>query len=428
MELRKIIREQLENLMEGTCDIWYHGTPDVRELEKEGGFKSKVFEVEYVPDPKAFYELQNKLRMERETNGTSNDYFRLLDKVGDLKEKFKLKKPVFLTDEYSVAKTYADPFRAFDYQNSKEKVLKVCVSPGQSVKIYASGERFRFIDVASVKKGFVAAGIDQEEFDQTLSKFNFFLRKKGNIKTDIIAAIGAYYNFDYIDVIGVLDSYHGGSKKSTVRMALNTNLLSVEEGLNEELNEACRDCPHQNGGGGSEFPDWNEVNPFYRGAYPPTVGYEGQPGPGYGLKEEETISTTLYPVKKLWNRYKNSSWRMNGQKVTLNMIVNGKGDPTNENVKTIMYWADKFSKEGISSNNYLILKNDGTDELLDGYHRLAAAAMVDLKEVPVIFKPDNMMQLEIDGFTSNQRNSYPMGQMREFPKAGDFDEFGNKII
>jgi len=48
------------------------------------------------------------------------------------------------------------------------------------------------------------------------------------IKTDVIAAIGDWLGFECIDVVGVLDSYHGGNIKSTVRMVLDPTNLKIK--------------------------------------------------------------------------------------------------------------------------------------------------------------------------------------------------------
>lgn len=201
-------------------ESWYHGSPDARELELEGGFNERIMQVEYVKDIDGLLELQQQMTKARD-EGNEKLYFKLLDKVGDYKEIFKYRKPVFLSDVYSVAKTYADARRAFDYQNALEKVYKVEVDCDKVVKINAPGDRFRFIDVNKVKKGFIDAGISEEDIDNVISMFNFYVTNNKGIKTDVIAAIGNWFNFDCIDVIGVLDSYHGGTTRSTVRMVLN---------------------------------------------------------------------------------------------------------------------------------------------------------------------------------------------------------------
>lgn len=230
MELRKFIattiREYL-NEQQMLNESWYHGTLDAREIEKIGGFTHKTMEVDYVIDPNGLKELQTSMKNAREV-GDMDLYHKLLNKVSDYKKDFTYKKPLFLSDKYSVAKTYADPQRAFDYQNAVEKVYEVDVNCNKVVKIVATGDRFRFISIDKVKQGFINSGVSEEEIDKLISMFNYYVSDNKGIKTDVIAAIGNWLKFDCIDVIGVLDSYHGGTVKSTVRMVLNPTNVKIK--------------------------------------------------------------------------------------------------------------------------------------------------------------------------------------------------------
>jgi hypothetical protein len=207
-------------------DIWYHGTPDVRALEKEGGFTERTQNIEYISNPKKYMKIQDQLKAAHE-NDNMKKYYSLMDKVGELRKSFTMKSPVFLTDKFNVARTYADPKRAFDYQGAQEKILKVKVESGNSVRIDAPGDRFRFIDTDKVKQGFINAGVPEKEFDEALSMFNFYVRNNKGIKTDVVGAIGQWFGFDIIDVTGVLDSYHGGSVRSTVRMVFDPSRIKI---------------------------------------------------------------------------------------------------------------------------------------------------------------------------------------------------------
>ena len=198
-----------EGLIKETKNVWYHGTPDVRGLEKEGGFDHRTLTTDYISDMDTFNELQSKLTTARDS-GNEDEYHRLLDMVPKLKKTFTIRKPIFITDKYEVAKTYADASRSMDYQNAKERVLQVSVNTNKGVTIVSTGDRFRFIDLAKVKRGFMGAGVSEQDFDAVFNKFNWYVRDKSKIKTDLIAIIGEYFGFDYIDVIGVLDSYNGG--------------------------------------------------------------------------------------------------------------------------------------------------------------------------------------------------------------------------
>lgn len=211
---------------------WYHGTPDVRELEKKG-FISRNQTVDYIKNLEGYYSIQTKIKQARE-NGDEDLYFNLLDQVKNFKEKYKFRKPVFLTNVYNVAKTYANPKRALDYQNATEKVLKVVLDEGSLVTINATGDRFRFISIDKVKKGFINSGISSDKINEMIEKLTFYQQDKLKIKTDSIAVLGEWFGFDYIDVIGVLDSYEGGSIKSTVRMVFDTSKIKIVDNIMEE--------------------------------------------------------------------------------------------------------------------------------------------------------------------------------------------------
>ena len=224
--IKKLVREGLEGLISESNDVWYHGTPDVRDLERDGGFIDRTISAEYISDMSKYYEIQSKLKSSRES-GNEDEYFKLIDEVPKLKKRLTIRKPIFVTDNYGVAKTYADASRSMDYQNAEEKVLQVKIASGKGITIVATGDRFRFIDLGKVKRGFINAGVNENEFDSVFEKFNWNVRDKSKIKTDSIAIIGEYFNFDYIDVKGVLDSYEGGSTKSTVRMVFNPKDITI---------------------------------------------------------------------------------------------------------------------------------------------------------------------------------------------------------
>jgi len=229
--MSKDIRKQIDtikNLSNSLNEDWYHGSPDAREIEKSMGFTDNVISVEYVEDPIKYKQIQVDLKTTRES-GDMDKYHEILNQVSSYKKNYKYNKPVFLSDKHSVAKTYADPQRSFDYQNAEEKIYSVDVDCNKILKILAPGERFRFLNVDSVKNGFISAGVDENEIDKLISMFNFYVQDNKGIKTDVIGAIGSWLHFDCIDVIGVLDSYHGGSTKSTVKMVLNPKSIKIKK-------------------------------------------------------------------------------------------------------------------------------------------------------------------------------------------------------
>ena len=228
--LRNFIKESIHeylNEQQMLKESWYHGTPDAREVEENGGFTDRTKTISYVTDPKKFDQHREKMNLAMK-NGDMDTYDKLLNMTGDFKKDFTYKKPIFLCDKYSVAKTYADPKRAFDYQNALEKVYEVDIECDKIAKIVATGDRFRFVSIDKVRQGFINSGVSSEEIDKLIGMFNYYISDNKGIQTDVIAAIGNYLGFDCIDVIGVLDSYDGGTVKSTVRMVLNPSNVKIK--------------------------------------------------------------------------------------------------------------------------------------------------------------------------------------------------------
>jgi hypothetical protein len=203
-------------------ESWFHGTPDSREIDKNG-FVEKIGNVDYISDLDGYQNLQNKLST---LNNTDEEYFDVLNKIPKYKKQFKYKKPIFFTDKYKVAKTYADDMRALDYQNATPKVCTVDVTGNKILTIDGHGSRFRFINEDYVKDGLIDSGIDKTEAEKVIRMFNYYTDK--GITTDLIAAIAYYFKFDIVDVKNVLDSYHGGNIKSTVRMVFDPNNINIK--------------------------------------------------------------------------------------------------------------------------------------------------------------------------------------------------------
>lgn len=210
---------------------WYHGTPDVRNIRKQGGFEKRTTTVSYISDPEKWKELQKEMAKKRETD--MKDYAKLIDEVSDLRKTITIPSPIFLTNKYIVAKTYADPFRAFDY-GAEETVLSVTVDAGKVLTVDANGSDFRGIDLDKVLTALSKSGISPKKSKKLLMMFNPEIRND-KLSTDALAVIGHMFNFDTIDVLNVLDSYHGGKAKSTVRMVFDPSKINVLNVLNEEI-------------------------------------------------------------------------------------------------------------------------------------------------------------------------------------------------
>lgn len=224
MNIKQRVRAYLNESMNN--QVWYHGTPDVRALEKDGGFTHQTMSVDYVKNIDEYNKVMDKLS-ELKAADDEKGYFALLDTVDNYKDRYTFRKPIFLTDKTQIAKTYADPSRSMDYQGAIEKVLQVSVDSGKNVKIAAHGDRFRFIEINKVRDGFIRAGIQPEQFDKVVSMFSYYQQDKTKIKTDNIAVLAEWFGFDTVDVMGVLDSYNGGSIQSIVRMVFDHGNVKI---------------------------------------------------------------------------------------------------------------------------------------------------------------------------------------------------------
>lgn len=205
---------------------WFHGTPDSREVEKLGGFDNKLMSAEYIVDLDRYQVL--KVQMRDALSSSNSKLYTVLEReLNNITKKFTYKKPIFLSDKFKVAKTYADSKRSFDYQNSIEKVFNVETYCSKIVRIVAPGEPFRFLNIEKVKNSFIGAGVSEQVIEDTIKMFTFHSNESKGIQTDLIAAIGSWLDFDCIDVVGVLDSYQGGKDKSTVRMVLDSSKIKI---------------------------------------------------------------------------------------------------------------------------------------------------------------------------------------------------------
>ena len=226
MNVIDIINEEVNNFLLGEQQVWYHGTPDVRGVEQIGSFTPKTETTTYISDPKKWNELQNQMQDAR-ASSDEDLYFQLLDQAGALRKSMTYKKPIYFTKNRAVASTYADPKRAFDYQTSKPSVLQVKIDDsGKVLEVPAHGQRFRMINADFVKAALRNNGIPEEEINKYFDMFPNDVRDN-RMSAETIGIIAQLLGFDIVDVLGVLDSYHGGSVKSTVRMVFDPEKIHI---------------------------------------------------------------------------------------------------------------------------------------------------------------------------------------------------------
>jgi hypothetical protein len=225
MKITNLINEVLEEVI-AENQIWYHGTPDVRELKQSGSFSPKTNTTTYISDPKKWNLLQSQMQDAR-SQGNEDLYFQLLDQAGELRKTMTYKKPIYFTANRGVASTYADPQRAMDYQGSEPQVLQAEIDDsGNVLRVPAHGERFRGIRVEAVRQALNNASISDEEFNRYLEMFPDDIRGD-KMSAETLAIIAQSLGFDVVDVLGVLDSYHGGSTRSDVRMVFDPQRIKI---------------------------------------------------------------------------------------------------------------------------------------------------------------------------------------------------------
>jgi len=226
MNVINIIKEEVNNFVLGEGKTWYHGTPDVRDLNKSGGFVPKTDNTDYIPEYQKWNQVQAEMQQAR-AQGDEDRYFELLDLAGTLRKSYTYKKPIFFTDNSRVASTYADSSRAMNYQESDPKIVSTEIDDkGYILKIPARGQRFRMIDAEMVKQAFINHGIPEEEITHYYAMFPTWIRNN-KISAETIGIIAQQLGFDLVDVIGVLDSYEGGSIESTVRMVFDPQRIKI---------------------------------------------------------------------------------------------------------------------------------------------------------------------------------------------------------
>lgn len=204
-------------------EIWYHGSADGREISKSRSFQIKTEKKQYInnlDEYEKFIKMLEKLRIEN-----PNLYFKASQDIKNYMDNYEYQRPIFLTDKKTVAKTYANPMRAMDSQNAEERVYQVTVNCNNVVKIYAQGMSFRQISIDSVVDGFSDAGVPKDKILELNAMFNY--HNQEYLDTNKIGIIGHWLGFKCIDVIGVLDSYHGGNKESTVRIVLDPSIINI---------------------------------------------------------------------------------------------------------------------------------------------------------------------------------------------------------
>jgi hypothetical protein len=159
----------------------YHGTPDQRELMARG----------FDATPQG-------------------------QRMRDVGEWVDVPRPAFTTNQRAVARTYADPNRAWDYQNAEPGVLELYRRPGNDAVIDAQGARFRGLHGGDVSD---ATGVD-------LSRYRGQVQD-GEVSTDGLSMMLNDQGFSGARIRNVVDDYMGHGRAAEVQMTMRPSDLRL---------------------------------------------------------------------------------------------------------------------------------------------------------------------------------------------------------
>lgn len=225
--------ENIDSEQRGGADVdvredagtWYHGSPEIQKLGDD--FEQRSHSIDYLTDPMKWMQIQQKLD---QVEWGGDEYMNLLDAAGALRAYKTVRSPVFMSDKHSVANTYADDRRAFDYQAAVPGIATVEVADGKTLTINGAGQDFRGITTDSVRDGLRKAGIDDARIEYTLAQFIHQIRGDGGtLSTHSLAAIVDELGFDIIDITRIKDNYMGKGPPATVRMVMDPSLIRIKQ-------------------------------------------------------------------------------------------------------------------------------------------------------------------------------------------------------
>lgn len=170
--------------------VVYHGSPDLRGLKEDYVFKTRK-EVFGMPEPNQSY---------------------------------------FFTDSSSIAKSYADPQRAFDYQNAEEGVMPVYLSLQNPLLLDAEGAIWR--------------------------KFELEIMGEKIVGTTNIITFAKRDNYDGVIIKNVKDYYNKNDIKGTsgnVYVAFKPTQIKIADGSNTTFDSNNPDIRYADGGNVADF-------------------------------------------------------------------------------------------------------------------------------------------------------------------------------
>jgi hypothetical protein len=213
---------KLNELFESKEPVWYHGTPELQNFKDK--FENRTMVIRYITDYSVWSAAQQQLTAH---NVGDPEYKEAMQIVQNAIINKSIRSPVFLSNNRAVANTYADDKRAFDYQAAISGIIKVMVAPARTLRVDGKGQNFRGITKESVAVA-LSDNMSQQQIADTFEHYQLHIRSNGDkISTMTLAAIADDLGYEIIDVVNIMDNYNGKGPTATVRMVLNTDLITV---------------------------------------------------------------------------------------------------------------------------------------------------------------------------------------------------------
>lgn len=204
---------KLHNLFEQSecSEIWYHGSSDVREINASG-FSEQYKSVRVLQDIEKYNQLKEQLVAIKESGST--EYMDILGEMSKLISMEYKPRPTYFTNKRSVAKTYADPRRAFDYQGSEPKIVKVCINVSNTMTFQAKGKTFHDFKVNELRNELTRNGVNESETNTAIEKLLFHQSSHSRLRPSDISYVAQELGFDSVKFKSIIDTYDGKGEVS----------------------------------------------------------------------------------------------------------------------------------------------------------------------------------------------------------------------
>lgn len=121
--------------------------------------------------------------------------------------------PVYFSPDRSLARTYADDTRAFDYQNAEPEVFSARLREGKTLELDAGGSKFSQMTKDAIRRQLPES--EQKKFDEILN--DYAAGGRDNIRTGDVEILAHKLGYDGFRIKNVKDTYTGGGKPSTIQ-------------------------------------------------------------------------------------------------------------------------------------------------------------------------------------------------------------------